>query len=102
MNFVTLNKENYLVESTIDDTLNGALRVKNNTVNLSMAKNYLKSKNLGTLQDISFGNAVFTTRELTTIESGFINMAITAMEEAEQSAMAVLVNTRFDELMGEL
>jgi hypothetical protein len=68
-------------------------------VTMGNALEYVKAENLGELQDVTFGNAVFTSRPLTQMEQGYIQIAETAMEEARDTALAIVVNSRLDELM---
>ncbi len=102
MKFVTLNQENFLVEAVVSGGLVGAFKTNYTTVNLDLAKQYVQERGLKTLQDVSFGNAVFTARDLTPVELGYFTIVDAAYVQAEETAMAVIVNQQLDEILGEM
>ena len=101
MKVVELNSVSYLAEDVVAGVLVKAMKVGGNSANIHNAKNYIQQEALGTLQDISFGNAVITTRELTPVEAGNFTIVNAAMVQATDTALAVVINSRLDELLGE-
>lgn len=102
MQVVTLNNKVYLASSTDGNTAFGAFAVGNGkTLGTKDFKSYIQAKNVGELLDISFGNAVYMSRPLTTIEQGSFTMVETAMDEARKTAIPFLENARLDQLLGE-
>lgn len=102
MQVVTLNNKVYLAERVEENTAFGAFGISNTKqLTLKDFKGYVQAENLGELTNISFGNAVFMSRGLTTIENGAYTMVATAMDEARKTAVPSLENARLDQLLGE-
>lgn len=102
MQVVTLNNKAYLAERVEENTAFSAFGISNaKQLAIKDFKGYVQAENLGELIDISFGNAVFMSRGLTTIEQGACTMVLTAMDEARKTAVPSLENARLDQLLGE-
>lgn len=102
MYVLTLENKNYLAKTVENDTAFNAYAInKPNVLGMKDFIGYVKAENLGELQDIKFGNAIFTSRGLTAIERGSYTMVLTAMEEARKTAIATVENSRLEQLLGE-
>ena len=95
---VTLNNKQYLAASVDSGLVTGALAVGN--ISMGTFVSYAKAENLGELQEITYANQIFTSRNLTVQEQGFKTVVDATMQEAKLTALASVENVRLSELMG--
>ena len=104
MKVVQINGNIYLTEKVVNENLISAVQVNDSFDKISNASiyKYIKYQNMGVLQNISFGNQVFQSRDFTPMESGAFTVAESTMAEAKKNAIAVIENQQFDSLMGKM
>ncbi len=100
MKVIAINGQNFLASSVQDTTALQAMSFRGDSVTLTTLSNYIKSNNLKTLNDISFGNATTLTRELDHIEKGYLAVVEATFLQASETALASVINARMDELLG--
>ena len=99
MKIVTLNNKSYLVADATATELVNAMEFSGKDLNMRIVADYLKNENLNTLTNVTFGNQVFTARDLTPLEDGYVALAATAMQQAKLTALSKVENQSFDDLL---
>ena len=102
MKVISINGTTYLTHEATEEHADGAMELKEERVTLSEARDYAKLSNIGELRAMHYSNIIFTIRDLTPLEYSNFEVVKAAMEQAHKFAVPLLINQKFDNIMGKL